>query len=174
MSAEDSLAVDGNTGATSEDAALAEVLESYLARLEAGDPADPEALIAAHPELAGPLRTCLRAMHLAQGLNDQAEPQWQADPTSIRFPDGPARFTPGSPIDSSALTAIWPGSDPPPQLLLPEPVEDDPPIVWTRSDALAAAPGGSVGATRCWARSPAAAWASCSRPVTPTWAVTWQ
>ncbi len=84
-------------------------------------------------------------MHLAQGLNDQAEPRWQADPTSVPFPDGPARFTPGSPIDFSALTAIWPGSDPPPQLLLPEPVEDDPPIVWTRSEALAAAPGGSVG-----------------------------
>ncbi len=36
MSAEGFLSVDGNTGASSEDAALAEVLESYLARLEAG------------------------------------------------------------------------------------------------------------------------------------------
>ena len=52
---------------------LAEVLESYLAQLEAGRPADPEGLIAAHPGLARPLRACLRVMHLAQGLDEPGE-----------------------------------------------------------------------------------------------------
>ena len=122
-----------------------EVLESYLARLEAGAPPDPEGLIAAHPELAGTLRTCLRAMHLAQGLNDPAEPRWQAHRSSVSFPDGPDCRTPGSPLDSSALTAIWHGSNPPPNLLLPEPAKDDPPIIWTHPDELTTAPGGSVG-----------------------------
>jgi hypothetical protein len=41
MSAEGSLPLDGNTGASAEEAALAEVLESYLAQLEAGAPPTP-------------------------------------------------------------------------------------------------------------------------------------
>ncbi len=103
MSADGSLPVDGNTGVTSEEAALAEVLESYyLARLEAGTPPDLEGLIAAHPELAGPLRTCLRAMHLAQGLNEPSEPRWKARRTSVHLQDGLDRCTPSSPLDSSA------------------------------------------------------------------------
>ena len=61
---------DGDTGDTTDEAELARVLESYLARLEAGRPADPEGLIAAHPELARPLRACLKVMHLAQGLDE--------------------------------------------------------------------------------------------------------
>ncbi len=174
MSAEGSLPLDSSQGASTEEAALAEVLESYLAQLEAGAPADPERLIAAHPELAGPLRICLKAMHLAQGLNETAGPRLPAHQISGHFPLDRDSFTPSLPLGSSALTAILPHGDPPPLLLLPEPVDDDPPIVWTRSDALAAAPGGPSGATRSWARSPVAALALCSRPVTPTWAATWR
>ena len=37
---------------------VALALEGYLSDLEAGRPADPEQLIAAHPHLAGPLRAC--------------------------------------------------------------------------------------------------------------------
>jgi hypothetical protein len=49
MSAEGAPPLHGNTGATSEKAALAQVLESFAACLEAGEPADLERLIAAHP-----------------------------------------------------------------------------------------------------------------------------
>ncbi|MGO9467716.1 MAG: hypothetical protein ACLQVF_26570, partial [Isosphaeraceae bacterium] len=65
MGAEGHLPREGDTGGTTEEAELAQVLESYLAQLEAGRPADPERLITAHPELARPLRACLKVMHLA-------------------------------------------------------------------------------------------------------------
>jgi serine/threonine-protein kinase len=72
MSAEAPSPLDGNTGATAEEAALAEVLESYLAELKAGAPTDPERLIAAYPELARPLRTCLKVMHRPRHAGDLA------------------------------------------------------------------------------------------------------
>ena len=56
-----------------DEAEVARVLEAYLADLEAGRPADPDRLIAAHPELAGPLRACLKVMHLAAGRAMPAE-----------------------------------------------------------------------------------------------------
>ncbi len=42
---------------------LATVLEAHLLQLERGEAADEEALIAAHPALAGPLRACLASLH---------------------------------------------------------------------------------------------------------------
>jgi eukaryotic-like serine/threonine-protein kinase len=47
---------------SSSEVEVALILEGYLADLEAGRPADPDALIAAHPQLAGPLRACLEVM----------------------------------------------------------------------------------------------------------------
>jgi serine/threonine protein kinase len=68
---------------------LAEVLENYLADLERGVPADCEALLAAHPELADALRPYLESiqrLHAAtQGLRD------------------------GSPLRASAATSIGTG-----------------------------------------------------------------
>jgi serine/threonine-protein kinase len=74
MSVEANGSLDGDAGATSEEAALARVLESYLSGLEAGRPADPVRLIADHPDLAGPLRACLKVMHLAAGLSEATCP----------------------------------------------------------------------------------------------------
>ena len=63
------------------------MLESYLAGLEAGRPADPERLIAAHPELAGPLRACLKVMHLAAGLSDASGPPARPVPDDAGIAD---------------------------------------------------------------------------------------
>ena len=65
------------------------MLESYLAGLEAGCPVDPERLIAAHPELAGPLRACLKVMHLAAGVSGASGPParpYRPIPTTPRSP----------------------------------------------------------------------------------------
>jgi len=139
MSAEGPPPRDGDTGSTTEEAELAQVLESYLAQLEAGRPADPEGLIAAHPELARPLLACLKVMHLAQNLDEPGE-----------SPAGALRVEPDTsgtvpPSGSSALTALWPGDDRPPQVLLPEPPEDDAPIVRTHADAQLPSLGGAAG-----------------------------
>jgi len=139
MSAEGPLPRNGDTGATTEEVELAQVLESYLAHLEAGQPADPEGLIAAHPELARPLRACLKVMHLAQGLHESGELPAGTLPVD---PDDSGTVPPSG---SSALTALWPGDGRPPRVLLPEPPEDDSPVVRTHSDAQVASLGGAAG-----------------------------
>ena len=55
---------------TPEDAELGRALEVYLAEIEAGRPADPARLIAAHPKIAGQLRACLQVMNLADRMVD--------------------------------------------------------------------------------------------------------
>ena len=45
---------------------LADVLSSYLAALEEGNPTDPEKLIAEHPEIADQLRECLRNLRFIE------------------------------------------------------------------------------------------------------------
>ncbi len=92
MSADAPLPLDGSTSTTAEEAELAQVLESYLARLEAGAPADPDGLIAAHPELALPLRACLKVMHLARDLDESAGPPLHAN-------HGPFPARSGQPCD---------------------------------------------------------------------------
>jgi serine/threonine-protein kinase len=130
-----------DTGATSDEVELAQVLESYLAQLEAGEPADPEGLIAAHPKLARPLRACLKVMHLAQGLDESA-----ASP-SEQLPVDPDAFGTVPALGSSALTALWPhdGENKPPRVLLPEPPDEDSAIVRTHCDDLLDALGGVAG-----------------------------
>ena len=41
------------------------ILDAYLSGIEAGQPADPDKLLADHPALAGQLRAYLKVMHLA-------------------------------------------------------------------------------------------------------------
>ena len=98
--------------------------------LEAGHPADPDRLIAAHPELAAPLRACLKVMHLAAGLGGSSGP-----------PSGPFEADRGdagstAPPSAGALTVLWPRDDPSSRLLLPEPSEDELPILRVGGDAL--------------------------------------
>ena len=160
--------LDGNTSAMPEAAPLARVLESYLAGLEAGRPADPDGLIAAHPELAGPLRAWLTFMHLANSLNESA-------------PAGPFAADPGharviAPPDGSALTRRWIRDGSAPHPLRPEPLGRRR-ARSCRSAAMTCRTRRTEpprGGTRSWARSPAAAWASSSGPATSTWAATWR
>ena len=163
-SAEGSLPGNGERRHSDDEVELARVLESYLADLEAGRPADPERLIAAHPHLARPLRACLKVMHLAAGLSQSGGVANRPSRRECRASE------PMPPMGTSALTVVWPRNDPPPPVLLPEPPEDDSPIVRTHSEARCRAGSRCPGATRCWVRSPAAAWASCSGPATLTWA----
>ena len=51
-----------------EDAELVRILDAYLADLEAGRAPDPEAIIAAHPDLADRLRACLAGLQLVEGV----------------------------------------------------------------------------------------------------------
>jgi hypothetical protein len=123
MSAEKPLPCNGDTGATGDEVELAQVLESYLAGLEAGSPSDPEELIAAHTKLGRPLRACLKVMHFAQGLGEPSLSH--AEPLAD---DGPS-LTGEPALCTSALTAVWPGDGRPPHVLLPEPPEDDSPVL---------------------------------------------
>ena len=132
MSAEALRSIEGDTGPATDESALARVLESYLAALEAGHPPDPDRLIAAHPDLAGPLRACLKVMHLAAGLSD-ASRLVRGDPDDDAIPTPPA---------TSALTVLWPRDDPSSHLLLPEPDDDDAPIVRIAGDKPADLPSG--------------------------------
>jgi eukaryotic-like serine/threonine-protein kinase len=61
---------DAGSNDTSIEAELGRVLESYLADLEAGRPADPERLIALHPAIAEQLRSCLAVVQLADRVVD--------------------------------------------------------------------------------------------------------
>src|SRR5262249_38703815 len=54
--------------AHSEDGELIRILDHYLADLEAGVAADPEKLIAAHPDLSDRLRACLAGLQLVEGM----------------------------------------------------------------------------------------------------------
>ena len=128
MSAEGSLPRNGDTGTSNDEVELAQVLESYLAHLEAGQPADPKKLIAAHPHLARPLRACLKVMHLTQGLDESREFR-----VALSAVDPEALET--VPLtDTSALTAVWPGDGRPPHVLLPEPPDDESPILRLHSE----------------------------------------
>jgi serine/threonine protein kinase len=62
------LSAESDNGEASDDAELGRVLEAYLADLEAGRPADPERLLAAHPAIARELRACLQVMNLADRM----------------------------------------------------------------------------------------------------------
>jgi hypothetical protein len=137
MSSEAHRPANGEAGETSQEASLARVLESYLTGLEAGRPADPERLLAAHPELASPLRACLKVMHLAAGLDgSSAQPGGPvaANPANSWITAAPA---------PSALTALWPHDDPSSHLLLPELPEDHAPILQFGSGALPSLPEGA-------------------------------
>ena len=59
------------------------------------------------------------------------------------------------------------------RVLLPDPTQDDSPIVLTHSDALLAGMAAPPAATRSWVRSGAGDGWPCSRPVMSTWAATW-
>ena len=77
-------------------------------------------------------------MHLAAGLSDAP------GPSARPFPANPDDAGISAPASASALTVLWPHDDPSSHLLLPEPPEDDAPIVRVGTDALADLPDGAA------------------------------
>src|SRR5262249_18842817 len=68
MTTQQAMASNGSGMASSGDAELSRVLETYLADLEAGRAVDRDQLLAEHPAIADRLRACLASLHLvAQG-----------------------------------------------------------------------------------------------------------
>jgi serine/threonine protein kinase/Flp pilus assembly protein TadD len=70
---------------------LAKALEGHLLELERGHAADEEALLAAHPELAGHLRACLAGLHslhkAAAVSNGASQPLTPLEPAEKRLGD---------------------------------------------------------------------------------------
>ena len=107
-------------------------------------------------------------MHLAQGLDESGTLR-----AGHLVVDAEA-FEPVPLTVSSALTAVWPVDGLPPHVLLPEPPDDDSPILRMHTEDRLASLGVDAGRIRYWVRSPEGAWALCSRPATPTWDATWR
>src|SRR5262249_8224543 len=67
------------TDAPGADERLTRLLDEYLAALRAGEPPDPDALLARHPDLAGPLRRCLPSLDYPRaGAADARGPALEA------------------------------------------------------------------------------------------------
>ncbi len=99
---------------TEDDSEVVRVLDAYLSGIEGGQPADPEKLLADHPELAGQLRAYLEVMQLAgrMGEDVNARPE---------------------PAGTSSLTTLNFGSAPPPQIQLLELSDEREPLVMPHS-----------------------------------------
>ncbi len=65
MSLIDRLSVNGS-GTRSDEDELAQVLDDYLAEVEAGRPVDLEQWVKRHPAIADRLRACLKGLHLVE------------------------------------------------------------------------------------------------------------
>ena len=64
--------LDGLPGGADDDSEVMSVLDGYLSAIEAGQPPDPDKLLADHPALAGQLRAYLRVMSVAGRLAEDS------------------------------------------------------------------------------------------------------
>ena len=76
-----STTTNGVDVAVSRQSELARVLDGYLAAIEAGEAVDPEALVAAHPEIAERLRSCLAVLRVASRVEGSADLGTAIDPS---------------------------------------------------------------------------------------------
>jgi len=65
---------------TAQQSELARVLDAYLAAVEAGEVVDPDALAAAHPEIAERLRACLSVLRVASRVEGRADADAAIEP----------------------------------------------------------------------------------------------
>jgi len=114
------------------DAELARVLEAYLADLEAGRAVDPDQLLAAHPELADHLRSCLAVVNLADRVADGS--------ATSTGPAAPHRDASASLSGQSALTSLGLGADGIPRVHLRDVPDEREPVVRPRGDAMPLVP----------------------------------
>ncbi len=129
--------VDGDPGDASLDAELGRILEAYLADLEAGRSVDPDRLLAEHPSLASPLRSCLAVVNLADRVADGSGPA-AGDGSAARSD------AMGLPMASSVLSAWNPRNGLPPRVHLHD-LADDEPLVRPGSPGMPTTPEGSWG-----------------------------
>jgi serine/threonine-protein kinase len=113
------------------DVEVARVLESYLAALEAGQPADPRRLPEEYPELADRLRACLRVLRVA----DQAV-------QDVRSSQG---VTQGSRAGLSEPSTLCFGAGQSPQVRLRDLDDERMPLLKTRSPEMPSLSGASLG-----------------------------
>jgi serine/threonine-protein kinase len=134
MSFEDpSVDSGGGVAAGSDDASdveVARVLESYLAAVEAGQPADPRRLLDDHPHLADQLRACLRVLRVAE----QAAQEVTAAPGAAQ-PRPAAALPQGFRAGLSALSTLDFGPAEP-QVLLRELADETEPLLNPHSTAM--------------------------------------
>ena len=124
---------DAVDASASQDAEVAQVLDAYLADLEAGRAADPERLLAEHPAIADQLRACLEVMHLAERVADASGSAQGQRPEAAVLPL------------ASGLLSTWNyGNGPPPRVHLHD-LHDDEPLVRPRCPEMPATPEGSWG-----------------------------
>jgi serine/threonine-protein kinase len=122
------------------DVEVARVLESYLAALDAGLPADPRRLLENHPDLADRLRACLRVLQVAE----QAAQEVTSAPGVL--PGRPIAALPqGSGTQISSLSTLDFGPGEPPHIVLHEPAEEREPLLKPRSTEMPAPGGASLG-----------------------------
>ncbi len=80
---------------------LAQVLDAYLAEVEAGRPVDPEEWVGRHPAIAGRLRACLKGLHMVEAAAEALD----ITPGPADFPDDDfdtdTEPEPGAEADSS-------------------------------------------------------------------------
>ena len=112
------------TGEGESEDELAQVLDAYLAEVEAGRPVDPEEWVGRHPAIADRLRACLKSLHLVEAAAEAmaiapgpayADPDAEADTDAERKPIRP-RGTPTVPgsatsaSSASSAAAAWASS----------------------------------------------------------------
>ncbi len=125
------------SGANSEILAL---LDAYLADLEAGRAVDPRRLIADHPHLAGPLRSFLAVMDLADRVAADSSGDGPASPLPTT-----ACLTPGARSRGGLPSTFGPGSWPPSRLLLRDLPDEREPLLRPCADSGLPAAGGAIG-----------------------------
>jgi eukaryotic-like serine/threonine-protein kinase len=123
----------GSTFSPENDSEVVRALDAYLSGIEAGQPADPEKLLADHPALAAQLRAYLGVMNLAGRLV-------QDGTSGPEIAAGRAQRTDRR-LGSSVLSNLEFGSSPLPEIHLHEPVDEGEPLVMPR---LAELPGHGV------------------------------
>src|SRR5207302_2350119 len=82
-------AESSSRGSPEQSAQVMQVLEDYLAQLERGAPPHPEALLAEHPELAGPLKEYLASLEFLHraALNLRSGDRPQEAATAAELPE---------------------------------------------------------------------------------------
>src|SRR5512142_2338151 len=115
MSSDGPASSDRHGSQDEEDDRVMAILDAYLSGIEAGRTADPQKLLADHPDVADKLRAYLHVMQMASRLGSDRTIPPATDATS------PSR-------KPSLLTTLDLGPGEPPHVLLREPADEPEPL----------------------------------------------